>query len=274
MTFVWLCSYPKSGNTWLRALLTSYLDECPIKQQTDRQLVGPSSHLSCHLFDETMGLNSSDLTPFELDHHRYIFHEHFVQKFRGTTFTKVHDSYRSRYTGRPLFPSHANCRVIYVIRNPLDIVPSYAHHDNTTTNRTIKHMMNPDAMVRHGNTSFDEYLGSWSSHVKEWTIQREIPKIIIRYEDLLENTSLVLTKVLHFCSLPINQKHLLSAINECSFDKLQAREETFGFKERPHHASHFFRIGRAGEGKKTLTDQQIHKISFSHGATMKQFGYS
>ncbi|MBX2867818.1 MAG: sulfotransferase domain-containing protein, partial [Acidiferrobacterales bacterium] len=150
MTFIWLCSYPKSGNTWLRALLTSYLNDHRESQDSDRQLIGPSSHLTCHLFDETMGLNSSELTPQELDQYRYVFHKHFVQRFRGTTFTKVHESYLSRYSGHPMFPQDANCKAIYLIRNPLDIVPSYAHHDNSTLNEVIKHTKDSMAVVRHG----------------------------------------------------------------------------------------------------------------------------
>ena len=274
MAFIWLCSYPKSGNTWLRILLTLYLSGKHSKRFSFANLIGPSTHLGCHLFDEIMGINSSDLTPGELDHYRCLFHEQFIHRFNSTTFTKTHESYLSPFTDKPMFPQHTRCKVIYLIRNPLDIATSYANHISCSIDTIIDHMNNSQALVRHGDASFDEHLNSWSSHVNEWSKQKDIPLLLVRYEDLLLDPHLALSRILQFSGFSIDPGIMQHAIDHSTFDKLQSLEQMFGFNEHSSSTSNFFRRGRSGEGKNELTKYQTQKILSLHDKTMRRFGYS
>ena len=74
MTIIWLASYPKSGNTWLRAILTNYLNQD--KQPASiNELIGGSGAVSRHEFDELLGLESSDLRPDESEQYRPLFYK-------------------------------------------------------------------------------------------------------------------------------------------------------------------------------------------------------
>ena len=90
MSIVWLASYPKSGNTWLRAVLTNYLRDGDASASIN-ELIG-GWMLGRGLFDETVGLPSSDLTPGEVLRLRPLFYELVAPELPHPWFVKVHDA--------------------------------------------------------------------------------------------------------------------------------------------------------------------------------------
>ena len=274
MAFVWLVSYPKSGNTWLRIMLTSYLSETQQPISLTDPLVGPQNHLGRHSFDETMGINSSELTSKELDGYRHKYHDLFVNRYPGNTFTKVHETYLSKFTRKPLFPARQDCRVIYLVRNPLDIVASYAHQERCTFDEMIIRLADENSSVQHGSISFPEHLGTWSNHVEQWTAQTDLKVNVVRYEDMIADTYKELTRILQFAGLPIEKDKLANAIENAGFDALQALERTQGFSEHPDPTFQFFRKGSAGGWKEELTEAQIDRVKKDHHPQMTMFGYT
>jgi len=274
MAFVWLVSYPKSGNTWLRILLSNYRRETPGPADLNEPLVGTQTHLSRHGFDEAIGIPSSDLCEAELVQYRYQFHAHFIQKFSGTSFTKVHESYHGPHGAQSVFPADRRCKVVYLIRNPLDIASSFAHHENCSIDEIIKRMANQDAMIHHGETAFPEHIGPWDRHVSGWTEQGELPVLAIRYEDMLADPHDAFSRIIDFSGLALDRTKLDHAIQTSGFDALQAQERATGFIERPLASTHFFRNGRSGAWKEMLSDRQRDQILCDHEATMQIFGYS
>ena len=137
MSIVWLASYPKSGNTWLRTFLTSYLknDGTPA---SINELIGPLV-TSRALFDEYLGLPSSDLAPGEILRLRPLLHELLAAELPRPTFFKVHDAC-IHTAGGPLFPRAATAGAVYLVRNPLDVAVSYAHHLQWSIDRTVEEM--------------------------------------------------------------------------------------------------------------------------------------
>lgn len=274
MPFVWLVSYPKSGNTWLRILLSNYRRDALEPADLNAPLIGTQAHLSRHLFDETMGFSSSDLSDEELVNFRHQFHALFIHKYSATTFTKVHETFDGRQNGQPVFPADDRCKVIYLVRNPLDIAPSFAHHENCGIEEIIKRMADEQAMVDHGETAFSEHIGSWDRHVCGWTEQVALPVLVIRYEDMLADPLDAFSRILCFSELPLDQGKLENAIQSSRFDALQAQEKETGFAERPVASTHFFRTGRSGAWQGILSDQQRDRILSDHGSTMQLFGYA
>jgi aryl sulfotransferase len=274
MAFVWLVSYPKSGNTWLRVLLSNYRRIVLGPANLNEPLIGTQSHLSRHGFDEIMGIPSSELSEEELVHHRHKFHALFIEKYPGTSFTKVHETYDGQHDAPTVFPADDRCKVIYLVRNPLDIAPSFAHHENCSIEEIIRRMADERAMVRHGKTSFSEHIGAWDRHVLGWTEQDALPVLTIRYEDMLTDPRDAFSRIINFSELSLDRDKLEQAIESSRFDALQEKEKETGFSERPLASSHFFRKGRAGTWEDMLSDQQRDRILSDHGSTMQMFGYA
>lgn len=274
MAFVWLVSYPKSGNTWLRILLSNYRRDTLAPADLNAPLIGSPSHLSRHIFDETMGFPSSDLSDDELAYFRQQFHALFIRKYPATSFTKVHETFSGRHNAPPVFPADDRCKVIYLVRNPLDIAPSFAHHENWGIEKIIKHMADETAVVDHGETSFPEHIGSWGRHVRGWTEQDVLPVMVLRYEDMVADPLDSFSRVLCFSELPLDQGKLEDAIQCSRFDALQAQERATGFAERPVASTHFFRTGRSGAWQDILSARQRDRLLSDHHSTMQLFGYA
>jgi hypothetical protein len=162
---------------------------------------------------------------------------------------------------------------IYIIRNPLDVAVSYAHHLGGTIDEAINLMNTKNAETAVSSSQVYELYGSWSQHVSSWTRKPHRAIFVMRYEDMLaepQKTFDGLARHLLFTPTP---EQLADAIDRSSFDRLREQEEQEGFGERPDVAKRFFREGRAGQWKEVLTPAQIQRIVDAHGEQMQRFGY-
>ena len=272
-SFTWLVSYPKSGNTWVRILLTNYRRNADEARELDRDMVGPASHLDRHRFDETMGLASADIPADLLTRFRREYHQRFSEQFAGATFTKVHEAYCVDAGTASVFPASPQCKVVYIIRNPLDIAPSFAHHDGCTIDQSIARMADPAATMNYGESFFSEHLGSWSDHVEGWTGQSDLNMMVLRYEDLLQKTDQSFADLAEFCGLEVDRARITRAVESSRFERLRQTEAEQGFGQKPAASKSFFRKGKAGSGMEELSPSQVERIKADHGAVMRRFGY-
>ena len=143
MSFVWLASYPKSGNTWVRVFLSNYLSDTGDGWRWDEMLAGLPSHLNRFAFDEMMGIASADIGNAKLREYRRQYHRQLVDTVQGFGFAKVHEAFSDPQTGSAMFPANANARAIYLVRNPLDVASSFAHHQNRTIDQIIDALSDP-----------------------------------------------------------------------------------------------------------------------------------
>jgi aryl sulfotransferase len=153
---IWLASYPKSGNTWLRALIGHIGTE-------DGELTG-LRRLACSgiasdrfRFDLITMIDSGLLTHDEIDCLRPRAYKAIaagesddqIERGEAATsirFVKVHDAYTMNPAGEPLLGgSHGAHGAIVVVRDPRDVAPSLAHHMNFTIDKSIKFMNSNDA---------------------------------------------------------------------------------------------------------------------------------
>ena len=192
-------------------------------------------------------------------------------------YHKIHDAYTLLPNGEPLIPIEATKGALCIIRNPLDVAISFAHHNNCSIDKSIKHMGNPEFAMSSGPKRFHlqlrQRLLSWSKHVTSWVDAPNINTQVVRYEDMTQDPIKTFTQIALFLELPSDRNSVIQAIKHSNIDKLQAQEDKTPFKEKPAKAARFFRKGIVGDWQNTLTDRQINRIIHDHRAVMQRFNY-
>jgi aryl sulfotransferase len=273
---VWLASYPKSGNTWLRAFLANY--RCEGGQSADinaLELVPIASRRD--LFDEATGIESSDLTPDEIDCYRPAVYRQMAAKTLQILLLKIHDAYTFTDRGEPIVPADVSRGAIYILRNPLDVAVSFSYHSRISIDQTIQCMADrtfafADSVCRLPRQLRQKLL-SWSGHVLSWVEQTNLSVQLIRYEDLLAFPAQVFSAAVRFIGWEEDPARIARAEQFASFENLQAQEHYHGFQERPPGMKSFFRKGKAGSWRTELNEEQVARIIQEHGTVMRRFGY-
>ncbi|MGH6922655.1 MAG: sulfotransferase domain-containing protein [Propylenella sp.] len=276
MSIVWLASYPKSGNTWMRAFLANYVLDA--EEPADiNSLRNASIASSRSLFDRFAGVRSSDLTQDEIDSLRPHVYRLVAAAYPSPYFVKVHDRYSFLPDGSPLFPEAATKCAIYIIRNPFDVAISGVAHFNLDEVEVAVAGMGVDAALCDRQDSMAgqlrQRLGTWSAHVQSWTSVEPFPVLVVRYEDMLLDPNETFANVVRAVGLPLGRDRLEKAIEFSSFERLRRQELESGFGERASRTTEFFRRGEIGDWVNHLSERQVRKVIHDHGATMRRFGY-
>ena len=273
---VWLASFPKSGNTWVRLFLTAYRH--PEQEEVDINGVDVSLHAGNRdLFDRVIGLEASDLTPAEIERFRPDVYRQLAAEAEEPHFIKVHDRWRRTPDGGPLFPPEITAATLYIVRDPRAVAPSYANHYGISIDEAIVQMATSDSTLAtpldHLPSQLPQSMGSWSQHVLSWLDQAELPVHLVRYEDLHAAPETAFAGILRCAGLPVASDRLVAALAQTRFERLQAQEAAVGFKERLSAAPRFFRQGRPNHWREELTPAQIARIERDHGVVMARLGY-
>lgn len=282
---VWLAAYPKSGSTWLRALLANFLrlgqsgTPAPVPINELRAALPGSSTASREHFDEFTGLASADCTDAEAERLRPAVYRARAEQHAGAAtpfFYVAHDAYAAAPGGEPLFPDDISVAAVYIARNPLDVAVSwafYAGHEDLAagvamlaSRRAV--LLGPDW------PRLRQRLLDWSGHVESWR-KAPFPLLTVRYEDLLADAAAELGRVARFLRLEggNDQPRLQQAADFSSFARLSQAEREGGFDETPAWAQRFFRAGKAGEGRRRLSRAEVRDVVRAHGRTMATLGY-
>ncbi len=275
---VWLASFPKSGNTWLRLLLADYFDSDPHDAiDLDQFRFGRLASARL-IFDEWSVVESSDLTDTEAGLMRPDVYRALAASAREFVFLKTHQAWSRNSINEPLFPADATAAVIYAVRNPLDVAASLAPHMNISLSEAVALMGNDTfAIGTFGSakrTHFPERIMSWSSHVRSWLDESGLPIIVVRYEDLRTDTARVFARVIRALEVSPDPVRIDRAVELTAFDRLQQQERQGGFAERHSETDLFFRGGRIGDGRRVLSDADRLRLLDEHGPTMQRLGYA
>ena len=272
---IWLASYPKSGNTWIRILLSNYLSDQskPIDiNKIDSSIISSSRVI----LDNQIPFLASDLKYDEIDIIRPLLYQTISKENDDYVFIKTHDAFTKNVNGKDIFPLDVTKYIIHIVRNPLDVCVSYAHHSNISIDRSIKSLNNPKLCLSSSQKSLSPQLRqkllSWSEHYESWK-STDASYILVRYEDLLENTELVFRDILQKIYGKVDETKMLLAINNASFDKLKKQESENDFKERPLKAKAFFRKGIAGSWLNEMSEEQIQELTKHHKEIIKELHY-
>jgi hypothetical protein len=268
---VWLASYPKSGNTWLRAFLHNYTLQP--EQPHGINMLGDLSvsESTAAFFNKYDSRPPASYATRDVQRMRALVHTDFTRFHPDLVFVKTHNAALS-FHEIPLCTPAVTAGAIVIVRDPRDIAISYSHFSGLAVDDVISFMGNTGAANRGTDAQVFEFLSSWSNHTSSW-IQTE-KRIILRYEDLLDQPEKSFGRIIKFLGEDPPPEKLRRAINFSSFENLSGQEAASGYAAAgPNAASKFFRAGRAGQWQTALTPAQIKRIESDHGAIMQKFGY-
>lgn len=269
---IWLASYPKSGNTWLRSFLCNLLTDAPEPADINKLAnfcLGESLRV---WYEPHAAAPLETLSAAQLARLRPLGQAGMTKAFGDSVFVKTHN-YLGSWAGTPLHNMSVTAGGIYVLRNPLDVALSAHHHFNLTLDDTIAMMARQSAGTLLSATNIPEVYTDWSGHVRSWTEQPNPQLLVLRYEDLAADPLKHFGIVASFLGLQVSDERLGRAVAHSSFAVLKKQEEEQGFLERPENAKSFFREGRAEQWRDVLTPDQVRRIVADHRVQMQRFGY-
>jgi len=274
---IWLASYPKSGNTWLRMFLKSYF----LKS------------------DEKLSLEGSILDNFKakgfpdqaiLDHLKVDYYkfgeivktwetlQDYINLNNRTNFVKTHNAMCT--VGSYKFTTSKNTiGAIYLVRDPRDVLVSYSHHLGVDYEKTFTHLSSSYTYeyASSGGIDYEKTLmGTWSEHYNSWKNYNSCKVLILKYEDMILNELNTFTKVVNYLKeidgTEFNIDKLKKALKQTQFSELQKMEKTEGFKEKGK-GDLFFRSGKIGTWKDEVPVNIIKKIEKLFHREMVELGY-
>ena len=274
---VWLASFPKSGNTWFRIFLANLkageAGPADINNLDERGGIASSRHE----FEAATMLDSSLLSHDDIDALRPRIYDEIAQGAHEQRWIKVHDAYLATPNGEPMFATKGARAVIYLVRDPRDVAVSLAFHNSTTLDEAIKLMNDSESALCRGRKGLApqlrQKLTGWSGHVTSWLDQTEIPVHVVRYEELGVAPNKCFAAALDFAGRSATLTQIERAIRHSDFAELKRQEDEKGFGERMSRTAPFFRAGRIGGWRQSLSSEQAYAIEECHGAVMARLGY-
>lgn len=269
---LWIASYPKSGNTWVRSFIQNYLSN----QRSDINDMHRQSIDEIKSFRYQPYL-SADQATTDLDLTticaiRPNVHADIAAAAQGTVFVKSHN-FQGQYENYPLHNWSVSSGAIYVVRNPLDVAVSLSHYFDYTIDDAISYMADDMAGTPNEPENVPQIITSWSLNVSSWTQEPGNNLLVLRYEDLLKNPKKYFRKVESLLGLKKDPKRLTKAIHASSFKNLKQQEQQSGFVEKHENAGAFFRSGTANQWQKVLSKEQVERLVNDHREQMERFKY-
>ena len=269
---LWLASYPKSGNTWLRAFLHNLFSNA--REPVDINEMSQFTHGDSNTKWFT-GLDArppTDLTKQEIAALRPRAHQKIAETSADTVMVKTHNAMVNQ-ADVPMITPALSAGAIYVVRNPLDVAVSYADHLGVSFDQIIEAMGQKYFQSPPSATHVPEVYCDWSTHVNSWTQTSSAGLHVVRYEDMQKNPNGSFRSIAEFMGVKPPRDRLKRAIQFSSFKVLRAQEKRRGFVERTPVQKNFFRQGKAEGWRQALSDAQVQAIVDRHREQMTIFDY-
>jgi len=271
-SIVWMASYPKSGNTWTRMFLANYIanGDKPIPINMAHRFAMGDSIAKTYYMVAGGRFDTNDLELTLSLRHKVL--RGIVANNADINLVKTHNA-RTVARGVTLIPEDVTRSAVYLIRNPLDMVLSYARHYGMTPEEAVYTVSHVDNANPPTPETVAQFMGSWSDHVRSWTGKSAYPVLVLRYEDLLADPHTHFAKFVEHVGLPVEPERLDRAIKFASFKELSAQEKTQGFVEKSQESERFFAKGTSDQWKTDLTPRLVKQMKRAHRKVMTQFGY-
>ena len=278
----WIASYPKSGNTWMRALLSAYFfsDDGIFNQNLLKYI----SQFPQKKFLKEFKYNPNlvaDTSKF------WIKAQEKINLNKQVNFFKTHNILGA--IGENNFTNAKNTiGCIYIVRDPRNVITSLKNHYELNYNEALSFMKNDRKFIYDYNLKNDysdfQLISSWENHFKSWKNQNFIKVKFIKYEDLYEKTYTVFKDVIEFIIYICNFKQqfqkqkAIRAIDSTNFSKLSEMEKKIGFNEaiqskKNNNKIPFFSMGINNDWKKIIEKDFQKKLTTEFSAGLRELLY-
>ena len=271
---IWISSYPKSGNTWVRAFLSAYLDSTDGKfnfSLLDKIGEFPDHNILNKFMDSKDFYNLSEVSKY------WIKVQEFINLNKELTFLKTHSSL-CNINGNKFTNTDNTLAIVHIVRDPRNIVLSMANHFGITQEESYKIISDKMYIIypKKNNQPIPSTLvSSWNNHYLSWKNSDSINKIVIKYEDLIKNTKDTFEKIINFLSeqakIKYDEKKIVNSINVTQFDNLKKNEDKYGFNMGQKNK--FFYLGKKNDWKNLLDPGIGDKINLQFKSEMEELGY-
>lgn len=267
----WIASYPKSGNTWMRAFIGAVInggkavDINQLEQVVSDDNFGP-------FYQSFLSKPIEHATLRDLARIRPFAHRAMAATAPGFVLLKTHN-FLAVHLGTPTVTTDVTAGAIYILRNPLDVVVSYSAFRSRDFDATIEAMNRTCRVLPKPSKAAYHVAGSWAENVRTWTHRRHDRLLVLRYEDMLEKPIDCFTSVVRHLRMDVSDAVVAAAVEATKFEVLQAAEARDGFVERVKEADAFFRSGKSDIWRDALSEEQVGRILLSSEAEMRAFGY-
>ena len=274
---IWLASYPKSGNTWLRMFLKSYFLKPGEKFNLNGSILD-SFKAQGFPDQETLDRLKVDYNKFEEIVKNWEAMQDYINLNKRTNFIKTHSAMCK--VGPYQFTSSRNTKGgIYVVRDPRDVIISLSDHMGLDHEQTFHHMSssyNFEHPLSNNRGYKKSLMGSWSDHYKSWKNYKSCKILTIKYEDMVLDENNTFTKIINYLNvideIEFKKDKLIKALKQTQFRELQKLEKSEGFLEKGK-GEFFFRKGKIGTWQDEVSSKIINKIEKLFKNEMEELGY-
>ena len=276
---IWIASYPKSGNTWIRSILCSlfYTKDGSYSFEDLKNIYLFDSPHNYYFLKELNKQLYDKLNEIEIISKYRIKAQQLYNEKNEVRFFKTHSA-NINFKNYPYTNEKLTKGVIYIVRDPRDIAISYSEHFKISIEETITKLQKEDNIMLTSNKSrYITFLSRWDYHIASWE-KINVPKLFIRYEDLIEKPIQTTIQIILFIKNNLkvdsyfSDKKILNSLSNTSFSILKEKEIKNGFSEAMK-GTKFFRNGKSNQWKKILQSNNQKLIEKEFYTTMKKYNY-
>ena len=275
---IWIASYPKSGNTLLRSLLASYFFS-----NDGNFEFNDLNHIKQFPAIENFRKLGIDLSNESEVFQNFIEAQKLINKENNKIkFIKTHSSL-CKINNCNFTDLKNTLGVIYIVRDPRNVVTSFAHHYNLNVEQATDTLIDETRWLIKTEKMYKTFLGSWNVNYNSWKQLNE-RFMLVKYEDLVNKKKTTLIKIFKFIQtlnneeLKIDMVKINKVIKSTEFYKMKTLEQKQIFTESSIESDTgkrkaFFNLGPKNDWKKILDDKNRKKIETSFKKEMSELGY-
>ena len=276
---VWIASYPKSGNTYLRSFLTSYYYSNDGKFNFNYlKYIRQFPNMK---FSKFRALTKEEASQ------NWIFNQNAFFEKKNFYLVKTHNCLYP-YKGNEFTSSNESIGAIYVVRDPRNVITSLKHHYSLSYENALGYMVSETSSLLERSVDKDfsnfTYLNSWSNHYKSWKNNTKFKTLFIKYEDFQNNKEETFKNIILFINklkkdkTPIDEKKFLNCIKSTNFSILKNKELNEGFEEsvlskKTGKKINFFNLGFNNRWQKILPHDIKDKINIKFKEEINELEY-
>ena len=276
---IWLTSYPKSGNTWLRTIVSQILFFNQISKDNPLEKISEIKNYPKLVYFKDLTKNPQNVEEIVKN---WNLSQDVINLQKKIKIFKTHNIFCN--FGKYSFSNLKNTAgVIQIVRDPRNVVSSIKeHYSIINEEKAVEFLMNENKWLLDMNKNIPPtFISSWRLHYNSW---KKFPKnhLLIKYESLLKDPIKIIEKVYKylqtFFKVNLSEENLIQISKNTSFEKLKEAENQGYFNENVYdHQTNlkkdFFNLGPKNDWKEKLQKKNIDTIEKEFEIEMKELNY-